>query len=748
MSDPAYLDNYRLYATLSGSAVDITPYTIKSDIESEWGINGIEATDLLADSGVVKFTLNNRSELFTPGASTALSGWRKGVVIKLICVYDGEVYNRGKGRIDTLNFNDSDYTVDVTCLDWMNYAARFPLQTPSIQVDQTGDEVLTTILSGMGITPENTYFDVGCSNFSILFDSADKNTKAYSEFSKICRSEVSPIYLKKDRVYGETLVFENRRHRSGLDTLDVLPLPKNEQPRLLTSDGGHVLNTTGGDVITHGYRNAFFDNNMNDITMVYGQGVVNSARVTANPKTYDSASVVLHQLAEPMFIGAGKTIEFYGNYVDAYGNPCNVITGSMIAPAATTDYLCYTNKNGSGTNLTTSISASAVYGSAQVKFSVRNTAGKSGWLTRMNARGIGIHAYNQIDAIEENQLSYDEYDYQSLSLEQSYQTDLVVGTELIRKIVEAEKQPRMKVVDVSFLANDNSFLMMAFLNADIGSLIHIRDDRYGVDGYFYIQKIKFRISMGGIVRYTFVLRSLLSLALGLTLVNCSFSASSTDAICYGNVESLIDLPQMTISAEIYPTSFTGTGHNKIATGWVNEQGGFELILGGTGNPRLTQLHTTSGGVWLANDPVALNAWSTISVSIDSTTLNPPVFYVNGVEVGSWTWIPPVGSTGSNNGMDFCIGNIHGQDVSTNFTYPFIGTIRRVDVNSKLFTDTEALEWANGETITDDLVFQGNCIRTAEISIYDNAVLTDELKLLDNVYGAVGTANGSPLCTIP
>lgn len=284
-------------------------------------------------------------------------------------------------------------------------------------------------------------------------------------------------------------------------------------------------------------------------------------------------------------------------------------------------------------------------------------------------------------------------------------------------------------------------------------MVHIKDDRYEIDGYFYVQKIKFSISLGGVVRYTLVLRSIFTLALGLSLVSCVFSGSpSQDAICYGNVESLIDLPDMSISAEVYSTNVTVS--NDIVSGWVNEQGGFELQTSETYDGRIVflQLYFNGGvssGVWRTSDSVLIpNTWTTVTVTRKTGSTTTPKIYINGTEVSLDTVSPPIGTMGSVNGMDFCIGNVHGQDASTQFSKPFYGKIKRVDIHNKILTPSEVAIWAGGQTVTDGLVFQGSCVRTKDLNIYNGTTLTSETKFLDNIFGTVGTINGNPTCTYP
>jgi hypothetical protein len=47
-------------------------------------------------------------------------------------------------------------------------------------------------------------------------------------------------------------------------------------------------------------------------------------------------------------------------------------------------------------------------------------------------------------------------------------------------------------------------------------------------------------------------------------------------------------------------------------------------------------------------------------------------------------------------------------------------------------------------VTDGLIFQGPCVRTKDYPLYEDETLTESLKVLDNVYGMVGTPHGSPI----
>jgi hypothetical protein len=451
---------------------------------------------------------------------------------------------------------------------------------------------------------------------------------------------------------------------------------------------------------------------MMDVSIAHSDGIINRMTATANPKTYDTAasgSKILFSLSEPVFVGLMQTVTFSGEYKDAYGNTCNAISG--FKPVATTDYLFNRNSAGTGTNITANLSGSAVYSTSQATFKYTNNSSYSGWITKMNARGYGIYNYSQIEATEEDEGSINEYDYQNAFLNQPYQTDLVVGKEFISKVVEYEHEPHNKLIDITFLANTDDFLMQSYLNCDVGDLIRVKDDRNGVDGLFYIQNIHSTIEFGGKIMFKWTLRAVFTLMLGLSLISCAFSNSGSatqDAICYGNLPQLVDLPEMTLSAWVYINEDASTVGD-VMSGWVSGNGGFELSVAPVSKYlAMTIPYSTSGGRWITQgNVISTGAWQHIIISYNTSSLQTitPKFYVNGSELSSIiTLNSAVGNVKSWNGMDFCVGNIHGEGVDVNFNKPFDGSIKDARVYDRILTDAEVASLFAGESVTDGLIF--------------------------------------------
>jgi len=217
---PVKLASIALYVqTTPGFWTSITDDVYGEDkIVCDWGISGNKPLDRLAKAGSMSFTLKNSDGKYSPDVAGAMVGWKKGIPVKLEVTFDGVTYVRFRGKINKISIPPGPLGLKnayVTALDWLDYAAKYPLVNPAIQFDKTADQAITTILSGMPIQPQATAFDVGQAVFPAIFDGVTQKTMGYSEFGKLAASEFGYIYLMKDKDNGETLVFESAYHRTG-----------------------------------------------------------------------------------------------------------------------------------------------------------------------------------------------------------------------------------------------------------------------------------------------------------------------------------------------------------------------------------------------------------------------------------------------------------------------------------------------------------------------------------------------------
>jgi hypothetical protein len=531
--NPTFPDSYKVYAYLSSAWTDITADVITDPISARWGLPGNGVNDRLADIGEITFTLNNTSDKYTPGIIGAVTGWDFGTPIKVVLTYDSIDYVKPKSYVSQIDpvigLHANEARVKVTALDWMDFANKFPLIASTIQTNQTADVALTTILADMPIQPADTDFDTGTSVFPALFDTTTTGTDAYTEINKFTISEMGYTYVKRDQTYGETLVFESNNYRNGLRALKSVQKASVDITEyfLLNEDDSFILNEDDTFLVLESIdvEDVVIDNSMAGADVVYGKNIINYVVPQAHPKKVDASLKVLYSLDSAMAIGSGQTITFKGTYSDPTGGATvNAISTTMVTPVPTTDYQMWTASDGTGTNLTAYLSVSVVYGSEAPTYTVTNTSSYSAYITKLQARGYGIYSYNPISAAQEDTISIEIYGYQSETIDQLYQRDLSVGEAEAKKIIDLEKNPRSVLQSISMNANSSGSLMKAFLCCDIGDLVHIKQTRNEIDGYYYIQSVSYEIQTGGIIFFTWGLKQSFSLSSGdLSLIAAEFA---------------------------------------------------------------------------------------------------------------------------------------------------------------------------------------------------------------------------------
>jgi len=678
-------------------------------------MSGNSELDRLADTGVAGFIMNNSSGKYLPGLAGSLAGFAKGTAIRLIFNYSGNEYKRFYGSIDDIYPYVKGYPgsegdkVSVTVTDWMDYAATHPLLTPAVGTNKRGDEMITTLLAALPIAPLNTDLDTGVNTFPLSFDAVTIKTKAYSELSKIALSELGYIYLIKDPVYGETLVFENADARNGLRTPDFV-----------------------------------IDNSMTSLEVDYGKNVINRFGNIAYPRKTAVALEVLFSLDSPLAVNTGATLIFRGSYKDPSGGSPIAGTG-MVAPVVTTDYLMNANAAGTGANLSANFTVVANYYAAFVEYELTNNT-YTGYVTKLQARGYAIRSYNSIESAVEDSDSVDEFDYQEVKLQQRYKQDIYRGIVLGAEVVEQERRPRKRLNKAHFIANRTDALMTNFLTRDVGMLANIIEDKTELDIYYYIQGVTFNISPGGLIKYAWILKEMQSLNSGLSLITAEFTKDTTDALDYGYLESVYsdttgDL--YSFSCWIYVDAMPTAATYGVPMCFSIDGADLVLQVFSTGELSIYSViwDTTPGWWTTAAGAITAGSWIHIAMTYDlSVVANDPILYKNAVAPALNEASTPAGAKFDRIGAKVMLGNYKTSVV--NYEDSFGGKIKDARIFHKILTPAEVTTLAGGGDVTDSLVFQGPCVRTEDLAYFEDLTLAADDRLLENIAGAVGVPNNT------
>lgn len=712
----------KYYAYLGGEWVELD--VAKDTITVTQGIMTNDPTVRIADVGEMNFTLLNGNDIYTPGHPSALAGWKNGVKIKQVITYGGNDYPslwhvepRAGIQIDVNPYGTR--RAKVTALDWFDYAMKQPIDIQDSETDVTADDVITGLLAGMSIPPENTSLDVGVETFTSALDTSNQDASVYSELTKLALSEWGYIYLRPDTTDGETLHFENRSRRNGLAAETIYNTDK----------------TFSGESISF------------EAEVINGENALNSVKVYAYPRKLDTSTVTLYTLSEPIQIPSGKSFTLRGSYTNPSGGArCNGF--DMVTPVATTDYLANTARDGSGTNKTADMTVTENYGTNGFEHIITNGSAVTVWITKFTCRGKGIYVENSIDYIAEDTDSIAEIGAVRKTIYQKYQKNLSLPELVAESVLYFDKDPETRIESITFFANRSEACMQAFLNLGIGDVVRLQSTKGGIDALHFIQGIKYKIISGKVIEMTWIVKQFLTLAVGLSLVGCGFGmTSAADMVDYGAPPQVGALEEMSVSAWVYMTQHPPTNSAVIISKFGLEAGW--VIYAG---------QSTQGAIFLRQDDgiwrtpasaLGLNGWHHIVVTRDTTPYsNAPVIYIDGVSQTITELNAQSAATVDDSAYRLTVGNykVTGYDAVT----PFYGYIVGPRIYNTILDQSAVTAIYNAgkwdtDTETDNLVWQGDCFKSEDVDHWDGANVMDaNNKLIDNIYNAIGSRSGSPL----
>lgn len=746
------------YAFLDGSWVDITADVV-NNTSAEWGMRSGDHTDRLARVGSLTLYLDNVTTVgkYSPGHPNVRTGWAKGVWIKHVFTYSGTPFVRFRGFVDAIqNFGRRMEFKRVTVLEWLELAARHPIQNPGLLTNKTGDEVIDEVLALMPIQPQATSLDVGVNTFPTAFDTVTSKTKAMNEFSKVALSEIGHVYLRHDQINGETLVFENAKKRNGLRTLtgyngepDTGFLKKSDGGYLLKSDGGKFEISFTPPVITLTLDD---DSSVLNYEFEDGENIKNRFTVYAIPRREDTSNQILFKLDAPQPISSGQTIIIKGTYANPDGGlPINANPANMVNPVATTDYRAFSNSDGTGTEFTASLTVTASYGTNGFSHTVYNASSNSGHITLFNCRGKGIYTYNPIEHQANDTDSQNNYGIISDAMTQKYKNDLTYGLQFADFVVDEEKDPRTILKKITLTANKDTNVMRAFLQLDIGDIIRVTESKSNTDAYYFIQGVSYQTRPGGIVMFDWILKPFLCLALGMSELGIEFNGhASTDGIDFGQVPQVRHLTDITYSAWYKAGSGNSWGEAIISNN-AGDGIGSDAWSVGAGFFHFINWRWSTDGIWYRSFSPTTGVWYHLAMTYNFSTSSVPKFYINGVEYAPTFSLQPTGAAFTERPQILVIGN-----KSTNnfyYTNGVKGQLKDVRVYNRILSAAEITTLYNSGTpdmdlVTDGLQFQTFVIPTNRLTSYTDATLTSDMKLRDRIYGMIGTPHGSPIGRTP
>lgn len=513
---------------LQGKWVDLNDYRLQAaGITGSMGIRGSNPIDRVASTGQLTLVLHNVNNLFTPGHANCMSGFQSGMKFRLRLTYEGRTRTRFYGvvppngiEIDTTQFMT---VTRVKVLDYMEQMAIHQLDLPAYATDKRLEQVVALILANMPIQPLSVSYGTGRSTFKSVFDTLRDKTRAMQEVSKATLSELGYVYVKQTADSDEVLTVENRGFRSGKALAQVSVIDSTD---IRITQAGDTRITQAGDTRilqpTTTTVDAVFDNNYRGIEVKHAESYYNQVDSKAYPRKVDTSDVVLFSLERPLKIDAYQTVTMKGRFRDPNQEAQTVAALSTVTPVPGTDYIFNTEEDESGSNITSDLSVTAVYGANGVDYTLENTGAITGYVTQLQARGKGVYIYRPVEILREDEALVANDGARTLNLDLPYQDDPLQTTDIAVALLDRHKAKHTTINSITLIANRNDstifgydgevvayypdFLINAFMDLNIGDKIKVVAPSVGIVQDCFIQSIDFTITSGDIVTYTYGLQ--------------------------------------------------------------------------------------------------------------------------------------------------------------------------------------------------------------------------------------------------
>lgn len=526
------------------------------------GIMGTSPLDRTGGTARLSFALNNSESnsqqtlgYYSPGHVNAMPGWTTGLPVRLYFVFDG-IYKQLYFKINPDGITveagiKGKRSVKIECSNWMREAENRTIDLIEYQTSLSADEGIRRVITNMPNAPLSQSFQAGTRTFPTVFDITSKKTKALSEINKLTMSEMGYTYMRDTHssslsTAGEQLVFENRTWRySQRETPSNIPIysPEATSKLLMETDDYLLLEKTGDKILLEAAQEAVFDDG--DILAMqtsYGEHIYNRAKLVSYPRFVDTSNVVLWNLENPIEIPAGGIVTgIRGSYRDPNGKANSVSGINMVAPVSSTDYTANAQEDGGGADLTSSLTVSAEYGTAEVEYSLQNTGAVKLYVITLQARGRGVYIYDSASVVYESMASIQTYGVNEIVFDMPYLSDATTlftfSQNVDRMLLEGvgdlvlledgnylryddangvfdllvSDEPETYITRITFAANRDAFNMLAFMALSAGSFIKLSESVTGITNQFThcINGYDFEIKPSGVVLWHAVLISTL-----------------------------------------------------------------------------------------------------------------------------------------------------------------------------------------------------------------------------------------------
>jgi hypothetical protein len=449
---------------------------ITRDIVHETGIRAFRGTrgvgplDRIADPGTMEYSLRNdrgnsgrTRSWYSPNHGSVRHGWTEGIPCRLVGTFAGVDYPLWRGKLRTIDPTPGDepQRCGVLAQDIFGDFAETRVRAVTPQIDQTEVQIVQAILAALPAEsqPVATAYDAALDSYPVALDNIGDGAQAYTLLHDVVVSAFGMLAIDGDGTFRYT-----NRHNQALVNSS--------------------LTLTDGDLLVRGpgYTGP------SSLDTVY-----NRVGVTIHPKTI-VASTVLFASTVAIEVSAGASVEVWDNYSDP-NNRDRLIGGkNFTAPVAGVDYTANTLEDGSGSDVTSSVTVTAYEFASSMKTVFTNTSVSTVYVTMHQLRGDGIYDNSPLRVESFAAKSYGD---RPLEVDLPYQNDPVLAQDFADYLRAQYEDPSRLGQEVVFDPQTSGARMIAALSLDIGDIVTASERQTGLSAIeFIVRGIEYTIEPG------------------------------------------------------------------------------------------------------------------------------------------------------------------------------------------------------------------------------------------------------------
>ena len=216
--------------------------------------------------------------------------------------------------------------------------------------------------------------------------------------------------------------------------------------------------------------------------------VYNDILVEGVPRIADASVRTIASIVNPIFIQASSQVAFFLEYIDPDNSePAPAI--SQVTPVNSTDYQLFANSDGTGTQYTSTGSASVTFFAQTALNVINNGTGTDAWLTRYGIRGKPIHRKSRITSEAEDSSSQALYGQKTFRISNDLLGDQSHNTDYSLFLLDKYKNP---TADIS-AAILNKFPEVLVIG--LADKVTLTDSLTGIAGEYIVQSISHDIDL-------------------------------------------------------------------------------------------------------------------------------------------------------------------------------------------------------------------------------------------------------------